>query len=386
MRRALIAALERGAPGETYAVGGSNEWRNIDVVEADLRPGRRPRAGSVDRPAAEPGHVRARSAGPRQALCDRRRQDPRRAWLASRADLRDGAPQTVRLVSGERAVVASAFRSGDYRGERLGLCGSILIGRKGIILAGGRRNAAPSDHAGRQQAAPAGLRQADDLLSALDAHARRHPGHPGDLHSDGPAPFPGAARRRLAVGARFSYAEQAGPTASRRRSSSGRDFIGERRVGPGARRQPLLRRAACRPAAPGRRAGAAARRSSGTRSAIPSATAWWSSTRHGQVSASRKSRRGRNRTRPSPACTSTTTGRGHRGALRPSARGEHEITDVNRRVPPARTARARGAGRGMAWLDTGTQESLLDASSFVQAIEKRQGLKIASLEEIAWRT
>ncbi|HYO97408.1 MAG TPA: glucose-1-phosphate thymidylyltransferase RfbA [Polyangiaceae bacterium] len=71
--------------------------------------------------------------------------------------------------------------------------------------------------------------------------------------------------------------------------------------------------------------------------------------------------------------------------LKPSARGELEITDVNRIYAERGRARVKMMGRGYAWLDTGTHESMLQAGQFVHVLERRQGTSIACIEEIAWR-
>ena len=72
-------------------------------------------------------------------------------------------------------------------------------------------------------------------------------------------------------------------------------------------------------------------------------------------------------------------------SIEPSDRGELEITDVNRIYLERGLLEVHRMGRGMAWLDTGTHDSMLEAAHFIQTLEKRQGLKVACPEEIAWQ-
>ncbi len=80
-------------------------------------------------------------------------------------------------------------------------------------------------------------------------------------------------------------------------------------------------------------------------------------------------------TTPSPACAAS---------IAPSARGELEITDVNRHYLEQGQLNVEIMGRGFAWLDTGTHDSLLDAASFISTLQKRQGLQVSCPEEIAY--
>ena len=73
------------------------------------------------------------------------------------------------------------------------------------------------------------------------------------------------------------------------------------------------------------------------------------------------------------------------GSIQPSARGEYEITTVNQRFLEDGALKVQTLGRGFAWLDTGTHDSLSEASTYIEVLEKRQGVKVACLEGIAYR-
>ena len=224
----------------------------------------------------------------------------------------------------------------------------------------------------------------------VDADAGRHPRHPGHHHARATCR---ASEQLLGDGEQWgielSYAEQPRPEGLAQAFIIGAEFVGARAasrlvLGDNIFYGHGLRRAA------GRR----------PRRARAGATVF---AYHGDGSGAlrrrrvRRARAGRSRieekptaaevaTGRSPASTSTTT-RSSRSprTLKPSARGELEITDVNRAYLARASSRSSVLGRGFAWLDTGTPDSLLEAARVRRTIEQRQGLKIACPEEIAYR-
>ena len=186
------------------------------------------------------------------------------------------------------------------------------------------------------------------------------------------------------LGIRLEYAEQPEPKGIAQAFLIGADFVGDRRGGVDTRRQHFLRET--RLFSQSARDREVAPAFSVIRCAIRSATAWSSSVRTDASSAWRKSRRSRKANTQFRAFTFTTSRWWNIAkSLRPSARGELEITDLNLIYLRQNSLHVRLLGRGMAWLDTGTQTSLLEAANYIATIEHRQGLKVACLEEVALR-
>ena len=259
---------------------------------------------------------------------------------------------------------------------------------KGIILAGGSGTRLyPATRVVSKQLLT-GLRQAHDLLPAVDAHDGRHPRHPHHLHPPRPAPLrapPG--RRRAGWGSRISYAAQPRPEGLAQAFIIGADFVAG---GP-----------ACLILGDNIFYGHGFVESLRTAAATNRGATIFGY----YVSRPRALRRGgvrRRRAGPSPSRRSRREPRSHY-AVPGLYFYDDRVVDVARRPhsprpgassrSPTSTAptssgascTSRSSGRGIAWLDTGTHESLLQAANFIQTIEERQGLKIACLEEIAYR-
>ena len=251
------------------------------------------------------------------------------------------------------------------------------------------RHAAVSGHAGRVEAAAAGLRQADDLLPAVDADAGRHPRHPAHLDAARTRRASRSCSATARSGASTSrYAVQPSPDGLAQAFIIGRDFVGSDPCGAGARRQHLLR------PRPRSRSSTRATRDADGRDGLRLS---------GRRSRALRRRRVRRRRaaccqleeKPAqPKSRYAVTGlyfydkRVLDIARDAQAVGARRARD-HRRQPRVPRARRRSTcevmGRGMAWLDTGTHESLLEAAQFIETIERRQGLKIACPEEIAYR-
>ena len=245
-------------------------------------------------------------------------------------------------------------------------------------------HAALSRDARHQQAAAAGLRQANDLLPAFGADARRHPRHPVDIDARTSALLQESAGRRRYVGNQALYVIQDKPIGLAHAFILGREFVGNDRValilgdnvfyGHGLSAE----------------LGQAMDRKDG---ATVFAYHVVDPSQYGVVTFDKSGAPTDIVEKPArPVSNWAVTGLYFydnavldiAADLRPSARGEIEITDVNKRYLELKKLHVVKLGRGYAWLDTGTHNSLLDAGDFVRSIQHRQGLQIACLEEIAF--
>ena len=326
------------------------------------------------------GWARARAPG------DEAHRDQKRGISGS------GAPAgqfTAGLRARSNVNSASGFRRGSGRSMRaLTVCWWRRSGNhvEGNHSRGGQRHQALPDHPGSKQTTASDLRQADDLLSIVDTDARGDSRHSRHHDAGGSLAIRAAARRRQPMGHPAPLRRAAKTGGARRRH-----FRSERISSvPTALRwcwaTTSFSDTACRSCSSSQRTGRRERRFSPIRCAIPSATAWCLSTM--------RDRAVRIEEKPKNAASNwAITGLyffdndvvRYAAEVKPSWRGELEITDVHNCYLAAGALHVEKMGRGFAWLDTGTFESLIDAASFVQTLEQRQGMKIACPEEIAYR-
>ncbi len=395
---AIRAVLERGRPGETYNVGGDAETTNLDVVRHAV-PRCSPSCGRAATTRAQITFVKDRPGHDRRYAIDARRSARELGW-APRESFESGlrahrcagistiARVAARAVTSERVPehgsrcnYARSSGSPPLRGART------QVMRKGIILAGGSGTRLyPVTQVLSKQLLPvydkpmiyyplstlmlAGIR--DILLISTPQDTPRF----AQLLGDGARWGISLSLRGAAVARRARAGVRHRPRVRRRRrvarwcsaTISSTATICSRcsqRASDAQRRRDGLRLSGGRSRALRRRRV----RRDGPR-AEP----------RGKAGAAEVALRG---DRPlllrQRRCSTS------RAELKPSARGELEITDVNRAYLERGELAVEVMGRGMAWLDTGTHESLLEAAQYIETIERRQGLKIACPEEIAYR-
>ncbi len=392
-----------GRVGETYNVGGGNQRSNLEVVttlcalldelvpESKFKPHRQLVKYVTDRP----GHDR------RYAI-DARKLEGELGWRAQES-FETGLRKTVEWYLANAAwvedVTSGAYQqwvTQNYAGREAGGSSAGVEKRSTVstLEVRGEGNhscrwigdAAASGDAGGIEAAAAGVRQADDLLSAVGAAAGGDSGDPGDLDAGRYAAFSSNCWvTGEQWGIRLEYAVQPSPDGLAQAFLIGKEFLaGEGcclvlgdNIFYGHDFAKTLR-------------DAAARRAGATVFAYPVLDP----ERYGVVEFDAERRAISIEEKPTkPKSRYAVTGIyfydaqvvGVAEGLKPSPRGELEITDVNRWYLERGQLRTEVLGRGMAWLDTGTHDSLLEASTFIQTIEKRQGLKVACPEEIVYR-
>ena len=256
---------------------------------------------------------------------------------------------------------------------------------KGIVLAGGSGTRLAFDQGG-QQAIDAHLRQADDLPSAVDLDDRRHPGHPHHHHPRGLGILQRLLGDGSALGCSFSYTVEV-PNGLAQAFVLGKEFIGDGKTALVLGDNIFY----------GKSFGRTLRAHTDPDGAIVFAYYVSDPERYGVVDFDGEGKVRSIEEKPAqPKSNFAVPGLYFydndvvdiAANLEPSARGEYEITDVNKAYLDAGKLHVGVLDRGMAWLDTGTHASLMQASQFVQVIEDRQGLKIGCLEELpgAWDT
>ena len=386
---AVWAVVTKGEAGETYNVGGNSERTNLQVVKAVLDAvaklkGPRPRGDG----GADP--VRHRPPGPRLALRDRRDENPRRAGVGATPHLRAGH-------GGHRALVPRERRVGRGRAERRvpQLARSQLRGTpgrregrrvitKGIVLAGGSGTRLyPVTLAASKQLVPiynkpmvyyplsvlmlAGIRDILIITTPHDQEAFQR------LLGDGSA-----------WGVKLSYAVQTEPRGLADAFVVGREFVDGQgcalvlgdNIFYGHGLTELVDRAA-------RQDAGATVFAYGVENPTDYGVVEFDADRKA-LSLEEKPKEPKSRFAVTGLYFYDATVCDKAAALKPSPRGEIEITDLNRRYLEEDTLRVETMGRGYAWLDTGSHESMLAASNFVQAVERRQGQMICCPEEIAY--
>ena len=329
--------------------------------------------------------------GPRPTLRDRLREDPAANSAGRRAEsFESGLGKTVDWYLANRAwcddITAKKYARERLGKGRLSRPAQTPMKRKGIILAGGSGT----------RLYPLTIAVSKQLMPVYDKPMVYYPlsalmlagireilviSTPQDLPL-----FKALLGDGSNLGIRLEYAAQPRPEGLAQAFLIGADFVGSDAKRPHPGGQPLLR-ARSREGVRGRE------RADGRRHhlrlpcrRIPPPTASSNSRGDGRVLSLEEKPREPKSNFAIPGVyfyDGSVVERARR--LKPSKRGELEITDLNRVYLEAGLLHVEVLGRGTAWLDTGTHDSLLEAAQFVHVIENRQGLKIACIEEIAWR-
>jgi hypothetical protein len=383
---AIRRVLEAGRLGETYNVGGWNEMANLDVVHTlcDMLDQLKPKAAGSYRDQIT--FVKDRPGHDRRYAIDARKLERELGWKPAET-FQTGIAKTVQWYLDNQAWVTDV-QSGSYAKW----VETNYFNREGSDEQQaqrhypGRRLRHPpvsGDHE-RLQAAAADLRQADDLPPADGADAGRHDRHPADLDAAGYAALQGLLGDGSQWGINISYAVQPSPDGLAQAFIIGKEFVGDSpsalilgdNIYYGNDLDALLRHATEQTAAPP---------CLPTMCRTRSATAWSSSTQphrrldRGKAEAAEIELRG---DRPVLLRQPGVRHRRQHQAVRARRAGNHRRQQG---LPGQGQLNVEVMGRGMAWLDTGTHESLLEAGQFIATIEKRQGLKVACPEEIAYR-